>query len=275
MDNHTLETTAFFRHWDRSLKLFIGFWVSVYLLAIFQDYLYSTLRDTRFYWSETCLFNTYWLLFVPLAFFVERILEAIGWKEKPLLTRLLFCLGLGLFLSLLHAFLFANLFTGISNLVFSPPHRFSGIFKSVLSNQFYITIVAYVILPFVFRFVNRKKSEEQSVLQKEQEAYLRVKQGSRQIKVAISEIRYFVSNRPYTTLRTSRQKLLISKSLKELESTLDSNLFIRVHRSVLVNKMHISEITSRQNGDYDATMDNGVTIRLSRHYRKNWELLIL
>ncbi|WP_103867619.1 LytTR family DNA-binding domain-containing protein [Aquimarina sp. I32.4] len=48
----------------------------------------------------------------------------------------------------------------------------------------------------------------------------------------------------------------------------------KLHRSVIVNKNHITELKSRKNGDYDCILTNGQSIRLSRHYRQNWNELL-
>jgi DNA-binding LytR/AlgR family response regulator len=62
--------------------------------------------------------------------------------------------------------------------------------------------------------------------------------------------------------------------LKKLERLLDPQVFIRVHRSAIINKNHITELKSRKNGDYDGIVTSGQTIRFSRHYRQNWNTLL-
>jgi two-component system LytT family response regulator len=55
---------------------------------------------------------------------------------------------------------------------------------------------------------------------------------------------------------------------------LNSQIFLRVHRSAIVNKNHITELKSRKNGDYDGVLTNGQSVRFSRHYRQNWSELL-
>ena len=75
-------------------------------------------------------------------------------------------------------------------------------------------------------------------------------------------------------IHTTSQKILHDESLKKLENVLDSQTFLRIHRSVIVNKNHITELKSRKNGDYDGILTNGQSIRFSRHYRQNWSELL-
>ena len=73
---------------------------------------------------------------------------------------------------------------------------------------------------------------------------------------------------------SDNQNFLHDESLKKLEGLLDSQIFLRVHRSVIINKHHITEIKSRKNGDYDGILSNGQSVRFSRHYRQNWDELL-
>jgi two-component system LytT family response regulator len=65
-----------------------------------------------------------------------------------------------------------------------------------------------------------------------------------------------------------------SRTLKDFEDLLNPEFFLRVHRSSMVNTAYVKALTSRQNGDYDALLENGQTVRLSRHYRENWQQLL-
>ncbi len=97
-----------------------------------------------------------------------------------------------------------------------------------------------------------------------------VRKGSNRIPIKVEHIQSIVANKPYTEITANCTKYLHSGTLKKFESTLDPKTFIRVHRSVLVNKLHIVGLKSRGNGDYDATLTDGGSVRFSRHYRKYW-----
>lgn len=239
----------------------------VFALAVLQDYIYSRLQHTGFYLSESLLYNTFWTLFIPFTLVLNQIVKRINPKNK--LTRLSLKAGLGLALSFLHILLFASVFVLVSNLVFTPSHRFSHIFNSVLSNQFYIAILWYTIVPFV-----SNKKREPANLAPSYPDKIKLTIGSRIVTISTSSIQLISTDKPYCIVHTGDQKILDKQSLREFEERLDPGIFLRVHRSVIINIEFIKELKSRSNGDYDAKLENGQTIRLSRHYRNNWQHLL-
>lgn len=158
-----------------------------------------------------------------------------------------------------------------STIIFPIAHRFSTILKNVISNQSQITIITYLFTPFIIEYLKRKKQQRKHpTIQKS----ITIKNGTRRIKIETSTILFIKTDRPYTTVFSNNQKFLHDESLKKLEKLLDPQIFIRVHRSTIINKNHITEIRSRKNGDYDGVLTNGQSIRFSRHYRQNWSGLL-
>ena len=54
---------------------------------------------------------------------------------------------------------------------------------------------------------------------------------------------------------------------------LDPEVFVRIHRSAIVNVRHIKQIETAAQGDYVLTLDNGSCIQSSRTYNeviKRW-----
>ncbi len=245
------------------------FCVVIYGLAIFQDYIFSQIKPTAFYWTDTMLYNIYWLLFIPFIKISNSFYNKV--QLKSLTSKVLYSLGTGLLFSTLHIFIFTSIFIIGSNLIYSVPHRFLTILKNAISNQLHITIIVYLFSPFVFEYLKKKKQQNKHFPIKKT---LTVKNGTRRIKIDISTILFIETDRPYTLTHTTSQKILHDESLKKLGYLLDHQTFLRVHRSVIVNKNHITELKSRKNGDYDGILSNGQSIRLSRHYRQNWNELL-
>ncbi len=241
----------------------------IYGLAILQDYLFSKFKSTGFYWSDTLLYNIYWLLFIP---FIQYANYAYS-KSKPKIAfnKVFYNIIFGLIFSGLHMFLFTSIFILLSNIIYPIPHRFPTILKNVVSNQSQITIITYLILPYIIEYLNRKKQQKKD---NSTQKFITIKSGTRRVKIDTSTILFIQTDRPYTAVFFNDQKLLHDESLKKFEKLLDSQMFIRVHRSVIINKNHITELKSRKNGDYDGITTNGQTIRFSRHYRQNWETLL-
>lgn len=103
---------------------------------------------------------------------------------------------------------------------------------------------------------------------------VRLKIGSKIITIPASTIQLISTDKPYTAVYTNGRRILDNKSLKEFQTKLDPTIFLRVHRSTIINAAYIKELKSRSNGDYDAKLENGEVIRLSRHFKNNWKQLI-
>jgi len=178
-------------------------------------------------------------------------------------------LGIGIVFSFLHILFFASLFVLVSSLIFTPTHRFSNIFNSVFSNQFYIALLWYIIFPAIY--ISKRNSTN---LKKTYSDKIKLKIGSKILSVSTSTIQFISTDKPYSIVHTNGKKIMENKSLKEFETELNPTIFLRVHRSSIINATYVKEIKSRNNGDYDATLKNGQVIRLSRHFRNNWKQLI-
>jgi len=241
--------------------------VFVFLLAVFQDYIYSRIQQTGFYLSESLLYNTFWIFFIPFTIVIYRLVNLINPYNQ--LSRFPLNLGVGIVFGFLHLLLFASSFVFISSLVFMPTHRFANIFNAALSNQFFIALIWYVIFPAMYISIRKPTNSTTRYRNK-----IRLKIGSKIITVPIASIQLISTDKPFSVIYTSDRKILDNKSLKEFETELDPTYFMRVHRSTIVNATYIKELKSRSNGDYDATLENGQVIRLSRHFRNNWKQLI-
>jgi two-component system, LytTR family, response regulator len=73
----------------------------------------------------------------------------------------------------------------------------------------------------------------------------------------------------YACLHVGARTHLLRRSLSELEQDLDPRFFCRVHRSAIVNLARISTLQWNHNGEYEALLDNGRALPISRRYRKH------
>ena len=86
-----------------------------------------------------------------------------------------------------------------------------------------------------------------------------------------NQIIYCKSDGSYTTIVLEKRKVVITKSLREMEEVLQKYGFLRVHKSYLINLSHILEYV-RHDGGY-LKMDNGDKVAVSR--RKKDQLMQL
>lgn len=252
------------------IELWVGIVVLAIGLSVFQDYVYSQVQNTGFYISESLLYNSIWAFLAPLALLQIRLLKRF--KFKSTFKKIGVSIALSGMLTLTHIFIFASFFVCVSYFAFSPTHRFSGIFNTALSNQFYMLVLAYTFISFVSQMVKKRNQHEPSSIE-----YLKsinVKLGLKTISLKTEAIERISTEKPYTVIVSGGKKYLDNRSLKDFATLLNYQHFVRVHRSVIINKSFVKEMKSRKNGDYDALLESGQTIRVSRHYRANWQDLL-
>lgn len=87
-------------------------------------------------------------------------------------------------------------------------------------------------------------SEEKAVLKNQdlKEDNLFVKANGKLVKLSQQEIQWAEAYDNYCYVNLAERRFLLPSTLKSIESRLDPSLFIRVHRSYLVNLQHITVI---------------------------------
>ncbi|MEI6887875.1 MAG: LytR/AlgR family response regulator transcription factor [Bacteroidales bacterium] len=81
--------------------------------------------------------------------------------------------------------------------------------------------------------------------------------------VGVSEIIFLEAEGDYVMIHTKEGKYLKEKTMKYFESHLDSEKFIRVHRSFIVNAEKIERIELYDKESYSVILKNGASLRAS------------
>ncbi|HEX2062744.1 MAG TPA: LytTR family DNA-binding domain-containing protein, partial [Thermoanaerobaculia bacterium] len=100
-----------------------------------------------------------------------------------------------------------------------------------------------------------------------------VKDGDRLLHVQMDDVDSIEALGNYVKLRTRARTFVLRGSLSALESRLDPAVFIRTHRSHIVNIRRVRELVAVSHGDYSIVMHDGTTVPLSRMYRGRLETL--
>jgi two-component system LytT family response regulator len=100
---------------------------------------------------------------------------------------------------------------------------------------------------------------------------LLIKVDGRVIFLPTKEINWIEAAGVYVQLHVGNRKYLHRVSLTELEMRLDPELFIRIHRSTIVNTSRVKELYLHSHGDYIAVLKDGTELKLSRSYRAKFE----
>lgn len=84
--------------------------------------------------------------------------------------------------------------------------------------------------------------------------------------IAVNDIVYVEADGNYSRIwLANKEKILVSRTLKELETLLSSHHFVRIHQSYLINFTRIKKYVKGEGGY--VVMDNGVSLQVSRANR--------
>ena len=96
---------------------------------------------------------------------------------------------------------------------------------------------------------------------------LMIKSGGRIHFVRMTDIDWCEAAGNYVRVHVGHQEHLVRDTMSHLESELDPQQFVRIHRSTIVNVDRIQEMQSSFNGEYVVLLRTGTRLTLSRGYR--------
>ena len=91
-----------------------------------------------------------------------------------------------------------------------------------------------------------------------------VKSRDRIYFVRVGDISWIEASGHYLTLHAGREEHLIRGTIKQFESRLDGERFVRVHRSTIVNVDYIKELLPTFHGEYEIVLRDGTRVSTSR-----------
>lgn len=93
------------------------------------------------------------------------------------------------------------------------------------------------------------------------------KSRGRILFLPVSEIRWIGAEENYVRIRTESETHLLRETMAHLEERLDPQMFLRVHRSSIVNLQYVKEVRTEPSGDFSVVLVNGQKVAMSRSYR--------
>ena len=99
------------------------------------------------------------------------------------------------------------------------------------------------------------------------------REGDRSILLNTSEIVWIEAEDYYVLVHAKRGRHMIRATLASLEERLDPQVFLRVHRTALVNVMEVSEL--RDEDRLVLVLSNGSRVPVSRSRRRHVEPILL
>jgi DNA-binding LytR/AlgR family response regulator len=126
-----------------------------------------------------------------------------------------------------------------------PKVIFTTAFSNFAVEGFELNAVDYLLKPFSlerfskavqkFLEIHTKKENKTTLLSEDEPDYIFVKADKKLIKVRFEDIFYVEGLKDYVMLHTPTGRIVTLQTMKSLEEKLPSDIFIRVHRSYIVN----------------------------------------
>lgn len=104
---------------------------------------------------------------------------------------------------------------------------------------------------------------------------INIKSGNKIIFLERNTIKYISASGYYVEIfTTDNKKYLLRESLSSIIKRLNSNLFVRIHRSTIINSNFIDEIITSNYGETDVKINDNKTFRVSKSYKKDFQELM-
>ncbi|HPH46044.1 MAG TPA: LytTR family DNA-binding domain-containing protein [Chryseolinea sp.] len=179
-----------------------------------------------------------------------------------------------------------NGFDVLDEITHDPYVIFCTAYDQYAIKAFEKNAVDYILKPLdqerfklgVDRAINRMKVEQNNVgellrnLKTENktsyDTHIFVQKSEKLLNLPVEEIVYLEASGDYTILSTKTDQFVSSSGIGKLEEILNPEIFIRVHRSTIININNLKEIEKHFNGGMVVKMLNGKSFPVSRTYAK-------
>jgi len=261
---NTLLHTVFTPHpKSTSNKVLLGLslaFLCIVCLTVFQDFVASLRNGHAFYLSESLLFKTIWFLFIPILARLYSVLKTqnVDGFNKTVLFIIV--------PSTIHFVLLILVFTILSFFFYSGRYDVSKIVMYTLAHDFYKLVLIYSGFVLGFKYLSKTLAVSKVIHKNMSGEHIVINSGKGNTIVNKNDIVVITSATPYISIQLEDKKYLHTETLKSIGKQLDNTVFIRIHKSTIVNIRHVVSYTSRLNGDYDVLLKNGLQTRLSRTY---------
>jgi two-component system LytT family response regulator len=102
-----------------------------------------------------------------------------------------------------------------------------------------------------------------------------IKTGGRVIFIKASDVDWIAADDYFIKLHVRGRRHLLRMSMNELEEKLDPKMFLRIHRSTIVNFEAVRELQQTPNGEYLVVLKSGTELKLSRGRRERFERVLM
>ena len=111
--------------------------------------------------------------------------------------------------------------------------------------------------------------DEYQYQQSDELTAIEVKEKAMTKLINVNDIYWIEAEGNYLKINLENRRHLIRQTMQNIESQLDKTMFIRVHRSILVNQLYIRNVKYKGNNQYVFNLKNEVKLMSSRSYKED------
>lgn len=163
---------------------------------------------------------------------------------------------------------------------------FTSAYDEYALRAFEVQAFDYLLKPFDRRRFResiqraRTRLEERSIVPERRPAMktvdrVAVRNNGRVVFLKVSDIDWIEASDNYVCLHAGKDTHVVRETMSELERRLDPALFIRVHRSAIVNLDRVKELQPWFRGDYRVVLNDGTELTLTKTHREKLESQLL
>lgn len=104
---------------------------------------------------------------------------------------------------------------------------------------------------------------------------LAVRSGGKTVFVDVQDVDWIAAAENYVELHAGRVSHLLHVTMNTLEKSLDPEIFVRIHRSIIVNLVRIKNLQSGAHGEYVITLQDGARLQSGRAFSSRLKALII
>ncbi len=126
------------------------------------------------------------------------------------------------------------------------------------------------LMSLIVSMTGHPESTIESLAEQRKDRYpqrLTIRDGADVTLVPVTDIEWIDAAGDYMCIHVKHKTHVMRVTMKQLEALLDPALFLRVHRSTLINAQHVVGLTAHDNGEFFVTLTQGARLKVSRGYR--------
>jgi two-component system, LytTR family, response regulator len=126
------------------------------------------------------------------------------------------------------------------------------------------------LMNLIVSMTGHTESTIESLAEQRKDVYpqrLTIRDGDDTTLVPVGDIEWIDAAGDYMCIHVKNKTHVMRVTMKQLEALLDPALFLRVHRSTLINAQRVASLTAHDNGEFFITLSQGARLKVSRGYR--------